>query len=103
MDRLKALLQFIKETPSDPFLHFGVAMEHLSINDEKNALDKMEFIFQNFPNYLPNYYQLAHLYENIQENDKAISIYEKGITLALAQNEVKTAGELRSALEELTF
>lgn len=103
MDRLTALLNFVAQTPSDPFLHFGIAMEYLSLNNEIKALEKMEFIFQNFPNYLPNYYQLAHLYENIQENDKAIDVYEKGIALALTQNEAKTAGELRSALEELTF
>ena len=103
MNRLTALLNFINQTPSDPFLHFGIAMEYLSVNDEKKALEKMAFIYQEFPEYLPNYYQLAHLYENNNEIDKAILIYEKGIALALAKNETKTAVELRSALEELTF
>jgi len=103
MERLQTLLKFIEETPSDPFLHFAVAMEYLSINDLENALIKMEFVTQNYSGYLPHYYQLAKLYEQLQHTEKAIETYEKGIELAFKQKELKTAGELRSALEELTF
>ncbi len=103
MDRLSALLNFVAQTPTNPFLHFGIAMEYLSLNEEQKALEKMEYVYQNFPNYLPNYYQLAHIYEKQNETDKAILIYEQGIALAIVQKELKTASELRSALEELTF
>lgn len=103
MQRLQTLLEWLDKSPEDPFLHFGVAMEYLSANDSKKALEKMEYICAHFPDYLANYYQLAKHYESLNSNEKAIEIYEKGIALALRQNENKTAGELRSALEELTF
>ncbi len=103
MQRLKILLEWLKKSPDDPFLHFGIAMEYLSGNDTKLALEKMEYIVTLFPEYLANYYQLAKLYEQLNENDKAVEIYKKGIELALVQQDKKTAGELRSALEELTF
>ena len=91
------------EESLDPFLHFGVAMEYLSMNDGKNALDKLQYIHDRFPDYLPAYYLLAKQYESFNQTEKAVEVYEKGITLAISQKENKTAGELRSALEELTF
>ena len=103
MQRLQTLLEWLEKSPNDPFLHFGVGMEYLSANDSPKALEKMEYIYTVFPDYLANYYQLAKLYESLSNNEKAIELYEKGIELALQQKENKTAGELRSALEELTF
>ncbi len=103
MQRLQTLLDWLEKTPDDPFLHFGVAMEYLSMDDSRMALEKMEHIYHTFPDYLANYYQLAKHYESMDNNEKAIEVYEKGIALALKLKENKTAGELRSALEELTF
>ncbi len=103
MQRLETLLHWLEKSPEDPFLHFGVAMEYLSSDEHIKALEKMEYVYKNFPDYLANYYQLAKHYELLNNNEKAIEVYEKGIALALKQKENKTAGELRSALEELTF
>ncbi len=103
MQRLQTLLEWLERSPEDPFLHFGVAMEYLSMNDAGHALEKLEYIQDQFPDYLPTYYLLAKQLEAANLNEKAIEIYEKGITLAVSQKENKTAGELRSALEELTF
>lgn len=103
MQRLQTLLEWLEKSPDDPFLHFGIAMEYLSVNDSGKALEKMEYIYSQFPDYLPNYYQLGKHYESLNEHEKAIELYEKGISVALKQKENKTAMELRSALEELTF
>ena len=103
MQRLQTLLGWLEITPHDPFIHFGIAMEYISMDDHEKALQKMEFILEGFPDYLANYYQLAKQYEIAEAKEKAIEVYEKGISLALKQNETKTANELRSALEELIF
>lgn len=103
MQRLQTLIQLLQQSPDDPFLHFGIAMEYLSMDEAEKALDKMLYIKDHFPEYLPNYYLLAKQLEGFNETDKAIEVYEKGISLALELKENKTAGELRSALEELTF
>ena len=102
MQRLKILQDWSEKSPNDPFLHFGIAMEYLSSETLDMALEKMEYIAENFPDYLANYYQLAKLYEARNDEAKAIIIYEKGIELAQLQGDKKTAGELRSAFEELT-
>lgn len=103
MQRLKILQDMLEKSPNDPFLHFGIAMEYLSSDTLDLALEKMEYISEYFPDYLANYYQLAKLYETKNNETKAIVTYEKGIELAQQQGDRKTAGELRSALEELTF
>jgi tetratricopeptide (TPR) repeat protein len=103
MQRLKLLQDWLEKTPNDPFLYFGIAMEYMSAESYTLALEKFELIATQFPDYLANYYQLAKLYETNGDESKAIALYEKGISLAHEQVYKKTAGELRSALEELTF
>ena len=103
MQRLKLLQDWLEKTPNDPFLHFGIAMEYMSSESYSLALEKFELIAIRFPDYLANYYQLAKLYETNGNENKAIAVYEKVIELAQQLGDKKTAGELRSALEELTF
>ncbi|MDI1233085.1 MAG: tetratricopeptide repeat protein [bacterium] len=103
MQRLKILQDWLEKSPNDPFLHFGIAMEYLSSELIAEALEKLEYISEQFPDYLANYYQLAKLYETNNNENKAIATYEKGIEIAQQQGDKKTAGELLSALEELTF
>jgi hypothetical protein len=53
--------------------------------------------------YLPTYYQAANLKSQIGKTDEAISLYIKGIELAIHKKDTTTQRELQSALEELTF
>ncbi len=103
MDRLESLRKMLESNPSDLFLHYALAMEYLSAGDDIPALEKLEEIRHDAPEYLPTYYQLAKLYEKMNDNASAIRIYEQGIEVARNQNETKTMNELRSALDELIF
>jgi Tfp pilus assembly protein PilF len=103
MDRVTSLYKMLESNPDDLFLHYALAMEYLSSEDLVLAMEKLEWIISNHPGYLAAYYQLAKLYEKLEETEKAIDIYEKGIEVAREQGETKTMGELRSALDELLF
>lgn len=103
MSRLESIIQLLKQNPDDVFLHYAEAMEYISIADSNEAINKLEYIRLNYPNYLPLYYQLAKQYEIANKIEDAIAIYELGIELAFKNKEKKTELELRSALEELTF
>ncbi len=103
MNRIGVIQQMLADNPEDVFLHYALAMEFMSIQNNTAAIEQLEWIRHAQSDYLPLYYQLAHLYEAGGDNEKAIETYEAGIALADTLNDHKTRGELRSALEELTF
>ena len=103
MDRLESLHKMLESSPDDLFLHYALAMEYMSAGEDVLALEKLEKIKTESPSYLAVYYQLAKLYEKLEEPEKSIEVYEQGIEVAREQNETKTMGELRSALDELIF
>lgn len=103
MNRLEQLTIMLKENPEDVFLNYAIAMEHMSSGNNSDAIQKLQFVMALDRNYLPLYYQLAKLYELVGETDKAIETYENGMVIAGENDDRKTYGELRSALEELTF
>jgi tetratricopeptide (TPR) repeat protein len=103
MGRKEQLISLIEKEPQDIFLHYALAMEYMSESDIENAIAKLEWIRNINPSYLPVYYQLGNLLAESDQEKAAIDIYNQGIELALKQGENKTAGELRSALDELLF
>jgi tetratricopeptide (TPR) repeat protein len=100
--RIEQLLQFYRDDPNDPFNCYAVALEYLK-TDKSHAKRFFEILLDNFPDYIPTYYQAAGLYQELGLKEKAIIIYEKGIAVARIHDDKKAAAELRSALDELMF
>lgn len=98
--RIKQLLQFIEEDPSDPFNHYALALEYSNM-DENRALQIFQQVVKDHKEYLPVYYQLAVLYARLGEKEKAAQTFNEGIVMARNQNDFKTLRELNAALEEL--
>jgi tetratricopeptide (TPR) repeat protein len=100
--RLKTLIQFYEEDPSDPFNLYGLALEY-----QKTDLKKSEALFNklltDFPQYVPSYYHAAKLKAELKQPEVALRIYKKGIEVAKQHNEKKAEQELRSAYAELMF
>jgi len=103
MDRITQIEQLLAQSPTDVFLNYALAMEYLSVSDIQKTIAQLEKVKSIQVDYLPLYYQLAKAYEANSDSDAAIKTYEEGILIAQQTNERKTLGELRSALEELTF
>jgi tetratricopeptide (TPR) repeat protein len=100
--RLEQLQKFLEEDPADPFNWYALALEYQK-SDLDRALALYEKLLQDFEGYIPTYYHAAHLYQQLGEVEKAIKVFEKGITEAQKQNDLKAAKELQSALNELLF
>ncbi len=98
-DRLEQLLEFYKEDPNDPFNIYALATEYKSSAPEK-ALEFYELLIANHPDYVATYYHLGHLYEEIGEDDKAKTTYEKGIEVASTQKNSLALRELKSSYDE---
>jgi tetratricopeptide (TPR) repeat protein len=96
--RLEQLKQMLEQEPNDEFLQYAIVMEYIAMDEIEKAVDGLQKILQNNPNYLAAYYQLGKCYEVQTEFDKARDIYNKGIEVAQKQGQQKTLNELREAL-----
>ena len=100
--RIEVLKKYISEEPNDPFNHYALACEYLGSNEER-ALILLKKVAKGFPEYLPTYYHLAQTLIEFEEEEEALSVFEKGIKLAEKQQNMKALRELKSALQNLLF
>ena len=100
-ERVEQLLLFLKEDPSDSFLHYALALEYQKLGEISKAIKTIEDLLTHNTSYLGAYYQLGKLYEENSNMEKAVLIYEKGKIIAKEQNNRKTLNELNEALENL--
>lgn len=84
--------------PDDPFLKYAAALEHKKLGHATIAIELLENLRKEDAQYLGTYYQLGKLYEDKDENEKAIEVYRMGKEIAETKNDVKAIGELSEAL-----
>lgn len=100
-DRLRLLLQFHEEDPSDAFTRFALASEYAKRNEVGKARTLYEGLVTDVPDYTGTYYHLGKLHERAGRIRDAMSVYRRGIAAAQAAHAVKDLSELRAALLEL--
>ena len=98
MDRLKALLDFLKEDPKDAFTRFALAREYQKQGSPEAALEYFEGLVQENPDYVGTYYHLGKLYESLGRKDDALATYRSGIQIAQRSREFHALSELQDAL-----
>ena len=101
-DRLKALLQFLEESPDDPFTLYGIALEYAK-TDAEEARKYFDILLSDHSDYLPAYYKAGEFYQDLGETEKALEIYNGGIALAEKIKDIKTLAELKNAHQNLLF
>ncbi|MFZ4863830.1 tetratricopeptide repeat protein [Sphingobacterium sp. Mn56C] len=101
MDKTIQLLEFIKESPHDPFLHYALTMEYVKAEDFEKAKQGFENLVQNFPDYVGTYYHFGKLLEKLNNKSAAEEIYNRGILIASQQRKMHAKGELMGALNML--
>ena len=103
MERIDKLKEFLEASPQDSFLQHALALEYIKLGDDLSARDLFKEILDREPGYIGTYYHLAKLQERNGQVDDAIKVYEKGMEEAKKAGDMHAYGELRGALEELTF
>jgi tetratricopeptide (TPR) repeat protein len=103
MNRIEQLQSFLAESPDDNFLIHALALEFVKQGDEQSALSSFLKNLENSPAYVPTYYHLGKLYERIDETEKAIEIYQKGMEAAKNAGDNHAFSELRSVHDELIY
>jgi tetratricopeptide (TPR) repeat protein len=99
-DRIKLLEQYLKEDPSDPFSIYALALEYQHQNVEK-ATALFEILLNEHPTYLPTYYIAGGFYVDQSKPERALEILKRGLVLAKAQQNLNSARELLSAIQNL--
>lgn len=103
-DRAKKLVGFIQKNASDSFSKFALALE----------LDKADFppqkvealfvsILQQEPSYQGLYYHYGKWLEEQDRLEEALTIYEKGISLARSTSDTHALSELLTAKNNAEF
>ncbi|MDZ7806076.1 MAG: hypothetical protein U5K71_03050 [Gracilimonas sp.] len=99
--RIQTLAKAVKDHPNDSFYKFTLALEMLKISETVKAKVLFQNIVDNDPEYVGVYYHLGKLYVDLQENEKALKTYTKGIEIADQQNDEHSKAELMSAKFDL--
>jgi|SRR5687768_7797269 uncharacterized protein HemY len=99
-DRIKQLERFIEEDPQDPFNYYALGLEYAK-EEEQKALNIFVQLITRHKDYVPTYYQLAKLYEQVGQKENAVAAYNEGILIATQQKDFKTRQELMAGLEQL--
>ena len=94
--RLQKLKEFHKEEPNNPFILYALAMEYEK-TDLSLALQYYRQLLNEHPEYLPTYYQVAHIFWDNEEIEEANDIFQKGIALAQKQDNQKALQELKAS------
>src|ERR1700730_7910985 len=55
--RKQQIQDMLADDPSDPFLHYGLAMEHISDGADEEAVRCFQELFRVAPDYVPAYLQ----------------------------------------------
>lgn len=98
--RIQQLSDFLRDEPNDPFLLYSFALEHVRQQPaEANRL--LDELLIKLPDYLPTYYQSGLLKIQLGQPAQAKIVLERGLVLARAQQNIKTANELRHLLDEI--
>jgi tetratricopeptide (TPR) repeat protein len=101
-ERMRQLHQMLERTPGDPFLLYGIAMEHKKAGDAAAALEFFERTTAADPGYCYAYYQRGQVLESTGDGDGARAAYRAGIDAAAHAGDAHARGELEAALELLS-
>ena len=101
--RLQKLTEMLEQQPNDPFLTYAMAMEYLGISNLHKAEELFKQVLLIDINHLAAHYQLGILLPNLDKEEEAITLLEKGLILAQQKGDLKTKNEFRSALDELLY
>jgi len=97
-ERIKSLLQLLKDEPHDPFLNYALALEYYKLGEHSKAINLIETLLVRDENYLGAYLQLGNWYESAGNIEKARNTYTTGTKIARIQGNRKTLSELEEAI-----
>jgi tetratricopeptide (TPR) repeat protein len=100
--RKQQILEMLASEPTDIFLRYGLAMEHIGEGDDPGAIGCFRELLHMAPDYLPAYLQLGQALLRQGATDDAKSQLQSGIEVARRQHEDHAAEEMAALLATLS-
>lgn len=95
MQQLRAMLQ---KEPNDPFLLYGIGMEHKKADEHAEAVAYFDRTLAADAGYSYAYFQKGQTYELMGDTESARRAYREGIDAAKRKGDAHAAGEIETAL-----
>jgi hypothetical protein len=97
--RKERILEMLAEDPHDPFLRYGLGMEHASAGELEDAARCFAELLAATPDYVPAYYQAAKVLHELHRDEEARHLATAGIAVARQKGDEHAAGELEFFLD----
>jgi Tfp pilus assembly protein PilF len=102
-DRINEIKNLLADDPDDSFLNYVLGLEYIKAGETELALERFEILLNKHPDYLPVYYQAAHLYAENNDKENAEIVFKNGIALANRLGNNKTYQELMNAYNNFLY
>ncbi len=96
--RRQQIEELLAEDPTDPFLRYGLGMEHVSAGDDEAAARCFEELAGVAPDYVPAYQQWAQALVRLGRPGPARDVLTRGIAVAGRQGDGHAAEEMQGLL-----
>ena len=99
--RLEQIQAMLADDPNDPFLRYGLAMEHVSQGDDEEAVRCFRGMVQDLPDYVAAYQQAAQALVRLNRVDEARDMFRRGIAVAGQAGNRHAQDEMQGMLDGL--
>jgi len=102
MSRRVQIEEMLKETPDDPFLRYGLAMEYVSAGDDRGAAERFRELVAVAPDYVPAYMQGGQVLVRLGQTGPAKEMWRRGVAVARRQGNSHAADEMEGFISEIS-
>jgi Flp pilus assembly protein TadD len=99
--RKQQLEEMLAEDPNDPFLRYGLALEHAGAGDLEAAVRGLRELIAGTPAYVPAYLQAGQMLTRLGRVDEAREVFRQGIAVAAKEGDQHAEGEMQGMLDGL--
>ena len=99
--RLEEIQNLVSLFPTDPFPHYGLAMEYKTLGDREMARKTFAELLEKHPAYVPQYLMYGKLLVELGDRPEAARVLTLGIAAARTARNQHALGELQAELDGL--
>jgi predicted Zn-dependent protease len=99
--RKQQIEEMLSDEPNDPFLRYGLAMEHLGEGDDSGAVKCFAELIAVSPDYVPAYLQAGQALIRLGRTEEAREMLERGSQAARGQSDEHAYQEMQGFLTGL--